>query len=128
MYLRFVTARLDPQSGRRQGLFYAAYSLEANGTIVGPDLAELSSIHHWFSKNLYEPTRMAVSSRPHRKAQALSWFKATAVLHIAKMRRMQALLESYGTYSDVLRTRRPGYVVYEDRYQVVAFPFADTPQ
>ncbi|MDP3854060.1 hypothetical protein [Phenylobacterium sp.] len=40
---------------------------------------------------------------------------------------LQALLEQHGIWGEVLRTARPGYVVYEDDHQVLAYPFADTP-
>lgn len=35
------------------------------------------------------------------------------------------MVEQAGVYVRVLRTRRPGYIVYDDEYQVVAEPFAD---
>ena len=43
------------------------------------------------------------------------------------MRDFQRLLEAYGTAVKVIKTRRPGYVVYEDEFQVAAYPFSDTP-
>ena len=42
------------------------------------------------------------------------------------MREYQALLESYGFAVQMLREKRPGYVVYEDQHQVVAYPFSET--
>jgi hypothetical protein len=126
-YLRFVTPKLDIQSGRRQGLFYAAYELEAAGAIVGDPFEELAALHAWFAKNMQEPSRAARSSRPHRKGLALSWFKETAVAHVSNMRRMQLLLETHGVFAELLKTARPGYIVYEDEHQILAYPFADTP-
>jgi hypothetical protein len=38
------------------------------------------------------------------------------------------LVESAGIEIEELRTTRPGYLVYEDRHQVVALPFTDTPR
>jgi len=127
MYIRFVSNNRDAQSGRRQGLFYAAYELEASGAASPGDIAALAEIHDWFGKNLREPTRASISARPHARAQALSWFKETATEHVSRMRDMQRILEGYGVFAETLRTRRPGYVVYEDDHQVVAQPFADTP-
>ena len=37
------------------------------------------------------------------------------------------ILNDNGLLTEMLNTRRPGYVVYEDDYQIVAYPFADTP-
>jgi hypothetical protein len=127
MYVRFVIAKQDKQSGRRQGLFYAAYELADLSTLSAADLVALDEIHEWFAKNLAEPTRASWSSKPHAKGQALSWFKESAVTHVSKMRALQAALKEHYQYAEVLRTARPGYVVYEDDHQVLAYPFSDTP-
>lgn len=39
---------------------------------------------------------------------------------------MQSILEAYGLLTEMIKTDRPGYVVYEDEHQVTAFPFRDT--
>lgn len=92
------------------------------------DAAYLEELYAWFKANLPVPTRFALSSRPHAKAQALSWFRDTATQHIRQMREYQRMLEEAGLNVRVLQTERPGYVVFEDDYQVVAYPFADTPR
>ena len=43
------------------------------------------------------------------------------------MREFCLLLEEEGVPVEILRTRRPGYILYEDEHQVAAYPFADTP-
>ena len=68
-----------------------------------------------------------MSSRPHAKAQAISWFRDTAILHIAKMREFQEILERYGVAVQMIKAKRLGYVLYEDEFQIVAYPFNDTP-
>lgn len=90
------------------------------------DEQQLNQIMHWFDGNLAEPNRLAVSSKPRRKAQAISWFRDAATEHIARMREFQALLDHYGIAVEMLVERRPGYVVYEDEHQVVAYPFSET--
>ena len=57
---------------------------------------------------------------------ALSWFKDTAREHVAKVRTIATLLEARGVAVFTVATERPGYVVYEDDFQVVAEPFADS--
>jgi hypothetical protein len=125
MFIRFVIKDLDPGSGRRQGLFQAAYSL--GSALSQEDRQRLDDIFDWFNKHLPSPDRFAISNKPHRKAQAISWFKDTAKDHIAQMWAYQRLLSDLGLSVDILRTLRPGYIVYEDEFQVVAYPFADTP-
>ncbi|HEY1849859.1 MAG TPA: hypothetical protein VGG60_02455, partial [Candidatus Binataceae bacterium] len=119
--------RLDPDSGRRQGLFQAAKELRESGDLTAVDHQRLDAIRSWFNDYLEKPTRLSLSPRPNRKAQAISWFKDTATSHISKMRQFKTILERYGIEVEIITTTRPGYIVYEDRFQVAAYPFADTP-
>jgi hypothetical protein len=41
------------------------------------------------------------------------------------MHEMACILELNGVCVRVIKTQRPGYIVYEDEYQVVAEPFAE---
>ncbi|HEX4302005.1 MAG TPA: hypothetical protein VHZ78_04390 [Rhizomicrobium sp.] len=127
MLIRFVIDRRDPDSGRRQGLFQAAKALRDSGLLSAKDDDALEDIWAWFNRHLERPERLALSPRPHAKAQALSWFRDTATNHVAKMREFAGILEQYGITVQTIRTSRPGYVLYKDEYQVAAYPFADTP-
>lgn len=126
MFVRFVIGHLDTDSGRRQGLFQAGDELLESGRMADIDADTLRATYGWFKANLAVPTRFSLSARPHAKSQALSWFRDTAAEHIGNMRTYQRLLQGYGLSVEMLRTVRPGYIVYEDDYQVVAYPFADT--
>jgi hypothetical protein len=126
MFIRFVIKRLDSDSGRRQGLFQAARELRLNGDLSDAEHAHLDDIRAWFNMNLEKPARLALSSRPHANEQAISWFKDTAATHIAKMREFQEILERHGRVVDVIKTDRPGYVLYEDEFQIAAYPFSET--
>jgi hypothetical protein len=125
-YVRFVVTTQDSDSGRRQGLFQAAAALAAAQGMHAHEIAEYEELKRWFNANLETPERLAVSPRRHSKAQALSWFKSTATEHIAHMRSLARLLESHGVTTEMIRSSRPGYVLYEDDYQVAAYPFAET--
>jgi hypothetical protein len=127
MFLRFVVRDIDSSSGRRQGLFQAAATLERSGVLSVHEATHLDAIKAWFREHLETPTRLAVSSRHHGKALALSWFKDTAAKHIAKMRELAEILERYGVPVEMITAKRLGYVLYEDEFQVAAFPFSDTP-
>jgi len=126
MYIRFVIHRKDEDSRRRQGLFQAMSRLEYEGVLLPYERASYDEIYSWFRKNLKKPRRFSRSSRPHAKKVAISWFKDTAKEHIAKMYAITQILEAHGVSIDVIRTERPGYIVYEDTYQVTAEPFSDT--
>ena len=126
MLIRFIVDELDPDSGRRQGLFQAAGFLRRSGRLSAGDEDTLDALRIWFGANLNVPNRFALSGRPHAKAQAISWFKDTASEHIARMRAYGNILEGYGLTVRMIRTDRPGYVLYEDEHQVTAYPFSDT--
>jgi hypothetical protein len=126
-FVRFVLHEMDEDSGRRTGVFQAAYELRESTELGEGESSRLAGILAWFGRHLPIPDRFAVSSRPHRKAQAISWLKESAIEHVAQMHAMVTILEAHGLVVDRIRTKRPGYVVYEDEHQVTAYPFADTP-
>lgn len=128
VFIRFVTSRLDPDSGRRQGLFQAETELRESGDLSKEDRERLEALRSWFNLHLEKPTRLSWSKRSNRKDQAISWFKSQATAHVGKMREFQRILERYGIAGEVITTTRPGYIVYEDMNQVAAYPFADTPK
>lgn len=43
------------------------------------------------------------------------------------MREIVDVLTRYDIQTEMIRTNRPGYIVYEDDHQVTAYPFSDTP-
>ena len=126
MYVRFVIHRNDKRSGRRQGLFQALTALEHTGSLLPHELDMWDETDDWFRKNLRRPRSFSRSSKPHAKKVALSWFKDTATEHLAGMYALVQVLEAHGIIVDVIRTERPGYVVYQDKNQVAAEPFRET--
>ncbi|WP_018315805.1 hypothetical protein [Bradyrhizobium sp. WSM2793] len=127
MFIRFVVIEIDSNSQQRQGLFRAVQTLEESGALNAEDAEHLNAIFGWFDEHLREPERLAISSRHHGRAQALSWFKDTATDHIAKMRQLAKVLVRYGVPVEMIKAKRLGYILYEDEFQVAAFPFNDTP-
>jgi hypothetical protein len=73
--------------------------------------------------HLHVPDRFARSRRPGARGAAVCWFKAGAAWQIALAREVCALLAQHDVASRMLRTDRPGYIVYEDDAQVAAEPF-----
>ena len=125
-YVRFVIPCKDENSGRRQGLFQAISDLEHEGVLLPHEQTVYDEIYEWFRKHLKKPRKLARSSKSQAKKVALSWFKDSASEHIKKMHALAQILHAHGVPVEVIRTERPGYVVYEDQYQVTAEPFNDT--
>jgi len=127
MFFRFVISRKDPDSGRRQGLFQAAEQLRRCSYLTAEGEARMNQLCDWFDVHLQTPSRLAISKRAHGKEMALGWFKETASDHIKAMGVMKRLLERYGYAVQVLRAARVGYILYEDEFQIAAYPFRETP-
>lgn len=60
-----------------------------------------------------------------RRRVAISWFKRDANKFIARAEALGRLIEVHGIAVRRLETKHPGYIVYEDAFQVVALPFRD---
>lgn len=127
MYLRFVIPQYDMDSGRRQGLFQALAGMEEKGLLDRDTQARYRVANDWFRRNLPTPSSFTRSTKPHAKNVALSWFKDSAVQHIGVMRELVGILAAHDVVVQVLKTEQPGYVVYQDEFQVAAEPFSGTP-
>ena len=127
MFLRFVTAELDDESHQELGIFHAARKLRDGGSLSHVEESLPQEIRDWFNNNLEKPKRFTSAKPPYyRKRQnGISWFKDSAQ-HIRRMREMVVLLEHHDVPTRMIKTARPGYVVYEDEFQIVAVPFADS--
>ena len=126
--IRFVTGDRHPPYGHRTGVFQGAYKLWRRDILAQPTQDELRALLDWFNDHLAKPGRFAPSRRHHGWKTAVSWMRVPALEHIVHLRRLVTLVEAAGIEVDELHTNRPGYIVYQDDQQVVALPFADTPQ
>jgi hypothetical protein len=126
MYIRFVVNAVDLDSGRRVGLFHAARTLCEEGAVSAEEEIALLAIRDRFNENLEKPGAFARSKKPHAKAVAISWFKDSANTHISKMYKLRSILEAHGIQVEILKSAKPGYIVYEDEHQVMADPYAET--
>lgn len=124
-YLRFAVTELDCDSQVRQGLFQAVAELRDSDRLSTTELARINELREWFGCRLPVPTRFG-RGRNVRASRGICWFKDGAVEHLARARELAWLVREHGVVIHELWTQRPGYVVYQDRWQVVAQPFKDT--
>jgi hypothetical protein len=128
-FLRFVVARLHPDSGVDDGVFRSAYRLRDNPDLGDTERSGLSETLTWFNNNLKTPGRFNRTRSKgcrRRNTKGIAWFRDTATEHISRMRILKRVIESHGHTVTVVHETHVGYVVYEDEAQVVAEPFADT--
>jgi hypothetical protein len=121
MYLRFQTMIPDPKSGRPTGIFVAAHQLRDSNGISVADEKWLRDYLSYFNEHLKIPA--CLKSSEHRRA--ISWFKEGSKM-IDRVWTLKAFLEEQDIFIDVITTRDPGTVVYEDGHQVVARPMGKT--
>jgi hypothetical protein len=106
----------------RLGLFQALE--EARQSEHAPDwaLTEIGQTYGWFKANLDVPAIYKTGGTASLGQRGLSWFKPAAGDHIARMHGLSSALEACGVLVEMLTTRTPGSVIFEDRLQIVAIP------
>jgi hypothetical protein len=131
--LRYVGLEIDPDSRHEQGVFQIAAQVLRTDALAKEDRIRLISDLRWFSENLRTPRRFShhrdgwrrsASGIWLRKPIALSWFKHDATVHLRRIARIIECLRRCDRTINTLQTRKPGYVTYEDQFQVVAVPFS----
>ena len=125
MFLRFVVGETDDTSKVAAGVFVAAYQLRDSGHLSEYEQEHLKGLLSWFEGNLQEPTRFRRSRYPRGEDKGVAWFKPSARTYLAKIHELIHILEANDVHVRILKTKRPGYVVYEDDHQIVAEPFTD---
>ena len=123
MYIRFVIDKYDDDSNEQQGLFQAVNDLLYDDRLSDEEEKEAKRIFKWFNKNLPVPKRFSRSSKSSAKSVAISWFKPSAKEFIQQMQLFSSILYTHNIRTKIIKTRQPGYIVYEDEYQIVAQPF-----
>jgi len=124
MYLRFTTQFINPYNELETGIFMALKFLrDDHSTTKDEDVKKLKQLSVWFDKNLDKPTRFSNASNKSPANVSLSWFKDSAKEHIQKIHELIEILEQYDFVVERLATKNPGYIVFEDEFQISAIPF-----
>jgi len=118
MYLRLVVPSRDEDSHRDAGVFRATYGHIDAGDLPAAQRAWLEGVLDWFGRNLPIPELT--------EPRAVFWFRGEENPCVAHVWELAALLRDVGEQPRLLKTKRPGYLVYEDRFQVAAIPFRGT--
>lgn len=119
-YIRLIVPRLDRDSRRESGLFGPAYDLLEGQCLPRHDHERLEELVMWFEQHLPPPDRSRLRPR------AIFWFRSRAETMIKQFWKLAGVLRELDHEVRLLKTSRPGYVLYEDDYQVGAIPFHDT--
>jgi hypothetical protein len=123
MYLRFVVPTIHKDSGRELGVFQALGELRRQGKLDAQEEEQDNQICEWFDRHLKVPPRFTASKPPYYRKQKKAISKETAHEHIVRMRLLAEILRNHGVPVRMLKSKRVGYIVYEDEHQIVAEPF-----
>ena len=119
VFIRLVALDRDPDSQQRQGAFGAGYDLKSAGALSEESLVEFNALMEWFDENLPGPPE-DVDQR------AIFWFRASAKEASKRIWELNALLKENDIHISLIKTTKPGYILYEDEFQVGAIPFKET--
>jgi hypothetical protein len=127
-FLRFVVQERNRQSGFRYGFLRGAEVIRRRGSLSVHEDQRLSEIFEWFNRRLPVPSKYSrTRNASHKVSRCLAWFKDSASDHIALAREVAELLRQHDLVVETILTERPGFIVYDDEFQVVAEPFSETP-
>ena len=121
VYLRFVVGVKDPYSYVSRGIFQAASELRGSGRLEAWEYDKISDMLEWLGTHLLAPPIL----REPDTHRAISWFKPQAQEPIAHVREICILLDEYGYATRQITTSTPGHMIYEDDWQIVAYPPRD---
>ena len=123
MFIRFVGAEIDERSHVSAGLFCAASQLRWSEGLPDYEFDALTELKDWF--DVHMPSPFDHLPRERRYEQAICWFKPTAREHLERAWDLVAILERNDVLIWTIRSRKAGYVHYEDEVQVFARPYDD---
>ena len=123
-FIRFTVAERDPRTGQATGVVTLAYDLLREGAIDRGHDAALREHVDWLERHLPVPDRFTrTRNASHKDTHGLSWLKDSAAECVRRVRWVAEIIQQHGHPVDMRVTARPGYVVYEDDFQIVAEPF-----
>lgn len=121
-YVRFQGLEKTEGIASRRGIFQLAYQLKRSPEILPYHDRELRQNLSWLETHLDAPDILNKS----KHFSAICWFKDTAIEPLERVRAIKFVLEQYGIWVDQITTQKPGQIIYQDEWQVVAKPWRNT--
>jgi hypothetical protein len=118
-YLRFQSLQPCHGTPSRLGIFQIAFQVRDAVETHAHDADEIDQNLRWLQMHLRSPNLSAADRR------AIFWFKQTAREPMKRIWAMKPYLEAYGYWIELVKTWKPGLIIYEDGWQVAAKPWRD---
>jgi len=123
MFIRFISGDVDERSHVAAGLFCAANKLRWEDDLPDYEFDALCELRDWFNLHLASPFDFLPETD--RYARGVCWFKPTACEYLTRAWELTTILERNGVLIWTVKSRVPGYILYEDDAQVFAEPYHD---
>jgi hypothetical protein len=120
MFVRFVSGTDADNAFRLDGLFTAAWALRGAGELYDHESKWLEEVMNWFNEHLPCPPFRRKLCSGEWTPLAICWFRDDAGEPLLRIWDLVALVREHGTSVRLIKTDRPGKIVYADKYQVVA--------
>jgi hypothetical protein len=116
VYIRFVVGTNREAPRYQTGAVVELRMLRDSGELPDYDIDSINELFEWINRELPCPPFDGAGW----SKDAICWFKDGAQDLISRFRDMIAILEIHGRPVRTIRTSKPGTILYEDDYQVVA--------
>lgn len=116
-FVRFSARDLHEDSGRRRGIFSAAYRALRSDGIDAKLARRLRTEIDWFCEHLHSPDM--------DEPRAVFLFKSTARENMRHIWVLLHALRDAGVLVEMQTIAKPGRLVYQDEQQVAVIPWAD---
>ena len=123
MYIRFVVNEKSEESGQKLGILHAVRYMYDDQEFSVIEAESISRVIDWLAENLESPLDHMNKQKLKKSETYISWFKATANIHINEIRVLASILKEKGVAVEALTTDRPGKIVYEDEFQIFSKPY-----
>ncbi len=120
MFVRFVVGADFENAAWLTGVVAEARLLGDEGELYEYESARLDAIYDWFNEHLPCPPFEMKLRTGEWTPDAVAWFCAEAKAPIQRTWDIVAILREHGIAVRMVTSEKPGRIVYEDEYQVVA--------
>jgi hypothetical protein len=120
MFVRFIVGSDAENAAWLTGIITESRILRDGGHLYDYESELLEKTFAWLNEHLPCPPFGAKLRTGEWTSDAVSWFRAEAREPIGRLWDIVAILKEHGVPVRLVATDRPGTIVYEDMFQVVA--------
>jgi hypothetical protein len=120
VFVRFVVGADAENAAWLTGVITEARLLHDAGELYDHESERLEVTFEWFNEHLPCPPFKRKLSSGEWTRDAVAWFRAEATEAIRRTWDIVSVLREHGVVVRMVTSDRPGKIVYEDDYQVVA--------